>query len=724
MSYQRRRSLPVRLYHVLYEPSSSSSSSDETCTPTDDVIDDTSAPRVSLTYSSIISENPGRDLSAGDLAMHRDFLCYICSEPLYQAMAGGVCGHHVCETCCLNMSVSGTTTCPICGWRGLWAPDAGHSERVRDAVEAGLRERSVALLCAAFPASSSGCIDVVVDTFLDRSSLMVHLQEAWQYFATMPLGGVGVVCTSLNALNAVPDQRVMSSLRVEGSGLTSFEPLRNFIQLQVLVLSGCTDLVSLRGVGGVRLLQRLTVERCDMIETVEIEECRCLRSLQFRDCPQLTHLTGPHTCRGLASFRDTDESPGGYAGLLRVSICGCPAFQRISCAATPLRLAEFRAQCTRFSSLDSLCECRHLEVIDLGGCQQVHCIEPLRRTKLLRYLDLRNTSIAGIDALSQCRELEIVNLSGCSRLRSLDSLMRCTQLRELRASRTGIETLIGLRFCRVLKKVDVSGCTALRDVTALTHLSEVTHVNLSFTAVHDISSLGYYSGLESVSLRGCRHLEDYSPMNTIRAPPPLRFLDLSDTNVCSLSEWGGCPPRLEELRMSGCTRLCDISVLQFARALRVVDLSNTPCPERVAAALGCANVGGASRRRYTLPSRGICPPSHRRAAAAWWALKKSTKTVTAHSTRSTSDSAASLYLCVCVCVCVCVEHTPKFLTVFIQFVFFLKYFFCISFVLFLSVYVALLHFVAFFSFFCILHSCTPSPPPPPFPSPLTAHQTI
>ncbi|SYZ62823.1 adenylate_cyclase_regulatory_protein-like_protein (plasmid) [Leishmania braziliensis MHOM/BR/75/M2904] len=210
-----------------------------------------------------------------------------------------------------------------------------------------------------------------------------------------------------------------------------------------------------------------------------------------------------------------------------------------SLSAAP-HLREFRGQCTRISSLDALRECHRLELLDVGGCQQVHCIEALRGAKAPRYLDISNTSVANIDALSQCTALERVNLNGCLRLCSLGwSLAFCTELRELHASRTCIETLIGLRLCRVLSKVNVSGCSALRGTAALAHLSQLTHLNLSFTAVNDVSSLGYYSGLE-------------------------------------------------KLRMHGCTRLSDISALQSARRLRVVDLDNTRCTERVAAAVGTA----------------------------------------------------------------------------------------------------------------------------------------
>lgn len=570
-----RHTLPESLFHVSYEPSTSSSTFvTEAPTPIDDVVAVTSQ-RGDSPLSSCDSRDAPRSLVPGDLSMHRSFLCYVCCEPLFRAMSDGVCGHHVCEACCLKMSVSGTATCPLCGWNGSWSTDAAYSECVRDAVEARLKESAVVLLRDAYPALSSGCVGDVVDSCFDRSCLTVDLHQAQQYLAAVPPDGVGAVCTSLAAPDKIPNKAAVFSLRVEGPWLTSCDLVRRFLQLQVLVLCDCADLVSLRGVECAPLLERLTAERCGLVDTLGIDACPCLKSLQLRECPRLSHLGWNQILNSQSSLQESSGQDGGCAALLSVSVFRCPAFQGIGLLSAAPHLREFRAQRVRISSLDALRECRHLELLDVGGCQQVCCIEALRGAKALRYLDLSNTAVSDIGALSQCTALERVNLSGCLRLRSLDSLECCTELRELQASRTNIETLIGLRLCRALKKVDVSGCAALRDAAALTHLSQLTHVDLSFTAVDDVSSLAYYSGLESVRLRGCRYLRDYSPPHNLEDAPPLRSLDLSNTSVCSISEWGRCPPRLEKLRMNGCTRLSDISVLQSSTGLRIVDLGNT-----------------------------------------------------------------------------------------------------------------------------------------------------
>ncbi|CAJ1986096.1 adenylate cyclase regulatory protein-like protein [Leishmania donovani] len=576
MLHQNRHSVPESLFHVSYEPSTPSSTFvTEATTPIDDAVAVTPAQRGDSPLSPCDSRDAPRSLVPGDLSMHRSFFCYVCCEPLFRAMSDGVCDHHVREACCLKMSVSGTATCPLCGWNGPWSTDGAHSECVRDAIEVRLKENAIALLRDAYPALSSDCVGDVVGSCFDRSCLTVDLHQAQQYLAAVPPDGVGAVCTSLGAPDTIPNKAAVFSLRVEGPWLTSCDLVRRFLKLQVLVLCDCADLVSLRGVECAPLLERLTVERCGLADTLGIDACPCLKFLQLRECPRLSHLGWSQIPNSQSSLQESSGQDGGCAALRSVSVFRCPAFRGIGVLSASPHLREFRAQCARISSLAALRECRRLELLDVGGCQQVCCIEALRSAKALRYLDLSNTAVSDIGALSQCTALERVNLNGCLRLRSLDSLECCTELRELQASRTSIETLIGLRLCRALKKVDVSGCAALRDAAALTHLSQLTHVDLSFTAVDDVSSLAYYNGLESVRLRGCRHVRDYSPPHNLEDAPPLRSLDLTNTSVCSISEWGRCPPRLEMLRMNGCTELSDISVLQSASRLRVVDLDNT-----------------------------------------------------------------------------------------------------------------------------------------------------
>ncbi|GET85860.1 hypothetical protein, unknown function [Leishmania tarentolae] len=588
MWHQHRRSLPVSLFHVSHVPSTSSSSSvTEASTPTDDAIAVTPADRADLPLPPCDSRDTPRSLAFRELSMHRSFLCHVCCEPLFRAMSSGVCGHHMCEACYLKMSVSGTATCPLCGRNGLWSVDAEHSKCVRDTVEARLRESAVALLCDAYPALSSDCVGDTVDSCLDRSCLTVDLQQARQYLAAVPPYGVGAACTSLAALHEVRKDAAVFSLRVEGPWLTSCDLARRFLQLRVLVVCDSADLDSLRGVECAPLLERLTVERCGLVDASGIDACRYLTYLHFRECPRLSHL-GWNQIRSRKSSHQESSGQDGYcSALCSVSVFCCPGFESISSISAAPNLRELRVPCTRINSLVALRGCDRLEVLDVGGCRQVCCIAALRGAKSLRYLDLSNTSLSDIAALSQCTALERVNLNGCLQLHSLDGLEGCAELRELQASRTSIESLMGLRLCRALRKVDVSGCAALTDAAALTHLSQLTHVNLSFTAVDDVSSLSYYNGLESVRLRGCRHVRVYSPPHNFDDEPRLRSLDLSNTDVCSISEWGRCPPRLEKLRMNGCTGLSDISVLESSTQLKIVDLGNTSV-DNISPLVSCA----------------------------------------------------------------------------------------------------------------------------------------
>ncbi|SYZ64968.1 hypothetical_protein (plasmid) [Leishmania braziliensis MHOM/BR/75/M2904] len=176
MANQYRHSLPVSLFHVSYEASGSSSASvAESASSTEDAIAITCAQRGDSALPTLDRRAVLHSLVPGDVGLHRRFLCHVCCEVLLKAMSSGVCGHHLCEACCLKMSVSGTTTCPLCGWKGSWSADAAYSAYVRDAVEACLKGRAVALLGDAYPALSSDRVGDVVDSCLDRSCLTVDL---------------------------------------------------------------------------------------------------------------------------------------------------------------------------------------------------------------------------------------------------------------------------------------------------------------------------------------------------------------------------------------------------------------------------------------------------------------------------------------------------------------------------------------------------------------------
>lgn len=167
---------------------------------------------------------------------------------------------------------------------------------------------------------SSDCVGDVVDSCFDRSCRTVHLHQAQQYLAAVPPDGVGAVCTALAAPDTIPNKAAVFSLRVEGPWLTSCDLVRSFLQLQVLVLCDCADLVSLRGVECAPLLERLTVERCGLLDTLGINACQCLESLQRRECPRLSHLGWNQISNSQSSLRESSGQEDGCAALCSVSV--------------------------------------------------------------------------------------------------------------------------------------------------------------------------------------------------------------------------------------------------------------------------------------------------------------------------------------------------------------------------------------------------------------------
>ncbi|CBZ37485.1 hypothetical protein, unknown function [Leishmania donovani] len=353
----------------------------------------------------------------------------------------------------------------------------------------------------------------------------------WRYSGTVtvaghnaPLGACGVISTVKNA---------WSVCRVTRVELTSDDGVDAVVQRQILYILGLlqNEVISLC-LGKLRMknadlapclpsLNSLSLYGCDgriekwlsalstAAEIVEISDCFSLSDATFKSMPTtsvdrlvldntnvaasfLEHLKCRHSVRTLSLMdcRKIDTSQvGAFPQLRRLLLCRTPVASE---------------------SLEGVEKCHHLQIVNLGGCQEVVDVNVLGALKQLRELFLHETSVtnAGIAALANCKRLEKLNLGGCVHVSNVNHLGRLANLLELhlwstKVTNSGIE---GLASCCSLVELVLDDCVRITDVLPLGCLQSIRWLSLIGTEVEapGVKGLIHCEKLETLALGGTR----------------------------------------------------------------------------------------------------------------------------------------------------------------------------------------------------------------------------
>jgi Leucine-rich repeat (LRR) protein len=154
--------------------------------------------------------------------------------------------------------------------------------------------------------------------------------------------------------------------------------------------------------------------------------------------------------------------------------------------------------------------CRHLHLINLGGCRAITDINVLGQLKEIREIFAHETNVtnSGIAGLAACENLEKLNLGGCRNISNVNHLGCLTALKELhlwstKVSNSGIRDL---SCCSSLTELVLDDCTHITDVSSLGHLPSLRWLSLIGTEVdgHGIKELLHCRSLETLALAGTR----------------------------------------------------------------------------------------------------------------------------------------------------------------------------------------------------------------------------
>ena len=375
----------------------------------------------------------------------------------------------------------------------------------------------------------------------------------------------------LRDLSALGGRENLRELRLDSLPLTSPENPRGFPALEILELTNCSRLTTVRGLYPAPQLKRLSLAGDGKLDSLEgLEGCPELEELNIGGCGALTELAPLKTNRKLLSLDVTDCTalmgpPVPLPSLRRLRGSRCSLFidpQRLSVfpnlqelvlnehpsltSLEPLQeLTSLRSltleECFQIASQKGLSRLSSLRVLNLCYCGKMarwekgenppltklilvgaHNLEDLSflsTLPTLRYLDLSyNRFLQDFSVFKALEGLETLHLHGTS-LRSLKGAGALKSLKTLDlGSSKRLRSLSGLEAAKSLVDLDINDCEGIGGLECLRGLTSLRRLSLvGCTSITSLKSLENLVGLESINLWGCKNLKSLEGLQNLKA---------------------------------------------------------------------------------------------------------------------------------------------------------------------------------------------------------------
>ncbi|KAL3746453.1 hypothetical protein ACJRO7_015416 [Eucalyptus globulus] len=412
--------------------------------------------------------------------------------------------------------------------------------------------------------------------------------------------------------------------------LTRTPDLSNFVDLEILILAGCSRLITVDcSIGKLQLLKTMNMDGCDSLKELpeEVGYLESLREFIFPRSSKLVTLTeSVGNLKSLSSFsvkycKGIDKLPNSIGGLVRIthfSIKGCEGIKKLPHSLGGLEsLVKLDLSFSGIESLpDSIGNLKKIKVIDMGSTklkslpdaigqlemlEELHCPECLDLSGEvpnsignlfhLQILDLSCTRISGLPTtITYPSHLEELHVRDCRDLTGEipDAIGKLSCLRILDFSGTCISRLPAtISFLPCLKELGLKECEELRRVPKLPS----SLISLVLDAYHceiipDLSNLVTLDHLDlsfhRYKLKAPYQLEELmSPWKIVESihqlPSSLSTLHLTDIP----------PPQqfsnfmnLSSLSISSCS-MAHLPELEHLKKLRELSIKVCPSLERI-----------------------------------------------------------------------------------------------------------------------------------------------
>jgi Leucine-rich repeat (LRR) protein len=321
-------------------------------------------------------------------------------------------------------------------------------------------------------------------------------------------------------------------------------------------------------------LHKLDLSECEQLKAISnLAPATSLLELNLAYCDNLTDLRG---LEKLVALETLDVTNIRHTTPDLSILQQCPRLVTLSAKGDITALESII-----HAAAPSLVDCR-LHIDDAVSAVDSRSLSCLRRSTVLKFGDLDNTSLQGLEEISA---LERLDLEGTS-VDDVRSLAGCRALRELQLAYSSVNDvgIIGLERIATLEVLNLGHCRHITSVTSLRHCIALRELSLDGTRVTDtgIAGLECIVTLTKLSLAFCTLITSVS---SLRHSPSLRELNISNTGVTAAGTTG-----LDEIGTLQCLKAgrrapLDASMLRRCRSLREVDLSHSMVTGAILAAL-------------------------------------------------------------------------------------------------------------------------------------------
>lgn len=324
------------------------------------------------------------------------------------------------------------------------------------------------------------------------------------------------------------------------SGIATFEPLKNFKELDVLFIgdrrSNAIDITSLNGISSANSLKSLTFA-CPVTIKEGIEEIGQLKQLNRLSLANVKHELPSDllksmrqllsVCLSMENYKSIKTLPEGLIEL-NLNFNEIADFTNWNTVNSLQKISIGRSTC-QLSTLDGLNSfpgIRHIEIYNAKKLSNIDKVTDLLR---LRELEINLSAVTSLKALANHPALEVLKIRS-TKIQTIQELAHCPRMRVLLADRSLLSTLEGIQKLPALQKLWV-GETRIKDLSPLDGLTQLRDLDLSELFPDSWEVLSTLTGLEVLDLSH----SSFNNTSLLFRLPDLKYVNLTGCAIDSAS---------------------------------------------------------------------------------------------------------------------------------------------------------------------------------------------
>ncbi|XP_057830631.1 disease resistance protein L6 isoform X2 [Cryptomeria japonica] len=399
-------------------------------------------------------------------------------------------------------------------------------------------------------------------------------------------------CDILKDIRGVHGLKNLQKLEIECcEELKELPCFAELVSLETFVLKGCSkvkkvelDLVNITSLknfqlGGCHVLEKMEgLENMKSLETLKIEDCSELDKL-----PSLAELTclrefELQTCHKLEKIKGLEN----MRSLEMLRIDDCPELDELPSLAQLISLKNFQlGECHKLEKIEGLENLISLEMLRLNECPDLDELPSLAELTCHIELELQMChKLEKIDGLENMRSLETLYIRYCPKLEALPSLVEITSLKNIQLGGCHkLEKIEGIENLRSLEMLRIDDCPVLAELPSLLEITSLKKFQLG--GCHKLEKI---EGLENLRSLKTLRIDDCPELDELPSLAELTLLTEFKLGMChKLEKIGGLEnlKSLERLRIYDCPELDELPSLAELTSLKEFDLRMTHKLEKI-----------------------------------------------------------------------------------------------------------------------------------------------